>query len=369
MRAAILREYGEPLAVRDVPAPEPGPDEAVIRVEACGVCRSDWHAWMGHGEWADDRVPRGQVLGHEPAGEVVAVGRSVDRFKPGDRVVVPFSLGDGTCPYCRRGAGNVCDDGRALGFEPDAPGAFAEQVAVPNADYNLVERPAWLDATAAAALGCRYMTAYHALAERAQLRGGDSLAVHGCGGVGLSAIQLGDALGARVVAVDVDDDALSLATDLGADAVVNPSDLDLDLDPDGNGRDTANGVPEQVRSLTNGGADVSVDALGIAETCRNSVRSVRPRGTHVQVGLTTEAERGEVSLPTDWMTRWEVSFVGSRGMPPTSYEDLFALIEATDVDPGVLVSDEIGLDAVSDRLAALGEYDVRGVEVITKFGD
>jgi len=102
------------------------------------------------------------VLGHEPAGEVVTVGDSVDRFAPGDRVVVPFSLGDGTCPRCRQGHGNVCDDGRALGFEPEAPGAFAERVAVPDADYNLVERPPWLDATAAAALGCRYMTAYHA---------------------------------------------------------------------------------------------------------------------------------------------------------------------------------------------------------------
>jgi alcohol dehydrogenase len=355
MRAAILREYGEPLAVRDVPAPDPGPDGAVVRVEACGVCRSDWHAWMGHGEWADDRVPRGQVLGHEPAGEVIAVGRSVDRFAPGDRVVVPFSLGDGTCPYCRRGAGNVCTDGRALGFEPDAPGAFAERVAVPDADYNLVERPSWLDATAAAALGCRYMTAYHALAERAGLAAGDRLAVHGCGGVGLSAVQLGDAVGARVVAVDVDDDALSLAADLGADALVNSTEVES--------------VADSVRDLTDGGADVSVDALGIAETCRNSVRSVRPRGTHVQVGLTTEAERGEVSLPTDWMTRWEVSFVGSRGMPPTSYDDLFALVEATDVDPGALVSDEIGLSAVSDRLAALGEYEVRGVEVVTEFGD
>ncbi len=355
MRAAILREYGEPLAVRDVPAPEPGPDEAVIRVEACGVCRSDWHAWMGHGEWADDRVPRGQVLGHEPAGEVVAIGRSVDRFAPGDRVVVPFSLGDGTCPYCRRGAGNVCADGRALGFEADAPGAFAERVAVPNADYNLVERPPWLDATAAAALGCRYMTAYHALAERAGLGGGDRLAVHGCGGVGLSAVQLGDALGARVVAVDVDDDALSLASDLGADELVNPTAVES--------------VSDRVRDLTDGGADVSVDALGIAETCRNSVRSVRPRGAHVQVGLTTEAERGEVSLPTDWMTRWEVSFLGSRGMPPTSYDDLFALVEATDVEPGALVSDEIGLSAVSDRLAALGEYDVHGVEVVTEFAE
>jgi alcohol dehydrogenase len=363
MRAAILREYGEPLAVRDVPAPEPGPDEAAVRVTACGVCRSDWHAWMGHGEWADDRVPRGQVLGHEPAGEVVAVGRSVDRFAPGDRVVVPFSLGDGSCPYCRRGAGNVCADGRALGFEPDAPGAFAERVAVPNADYNLVERPSWLDATAAAALGCRYMTAYHALAERAELDGGDRLAVHGCGGVGLSAVQIGDALGARVVAVDVDDDALALAGDLGADDLVNPNDIDAGGDGDGDERV----VPDRVRELTDGGADVSVDALGIAETCRNSVRSVRPRGTHVQVGLTTAAERGEVSLPTDWMTRWEVSFLGSRGMPPTNYDDLFALIEATDVDPGALVSDEIGLSAVSDRLAALGEYDVRGVEVVTDF--
>jgi len=357
MRAAILREYGEPLAVREVPEPEPGPDDAVVRVTACGVCRSDWHAWAGHGEWADDRVPRGQVLGHEPAGEVVAVGDSVDRFAPGDHVVVPFSLGDGTCPRCRRGHGNVCDDGRALGFEPDAPGAFAERVAVPDADYNIVERPPWLDATAAAALGCRYMTAYHALAERAGLGGGDRLAVHGCGGVGLSAVQLGDALGARVVAVDVDDRALSLAQDLGADETVSPN------DPGGGAED----VPDRIRTLTDGGADVSVDALGIAETCRNSVRSVRPRGTHVQVGLTTEAERGDVSLPTDWMTRWEVSFVGSRGMPPTSYDDLFDLIEATDVDPAALVSDELALSEVSDRLAAMGEYDARGVEVVTDF--
>jgi len=208
------------------------------------------------------------VLGHEPAGEVVTVGDSVDRFAPGDRVVVPFSLGDGTCPRCRQGDGNVCDDGRALGFEPEAPGAFAERVAVPDADYNLVER-ARRGSTRPppAALGCRYMTAYHALAERAGLDGGEWLAVHGCGGVGLSAVQLGDALGARIVAVDVDDDALALARDLGADETVNPNDLDEET------------VPDRVRNLTDGGADVSVDALGIAETCRNSVRSVRPRGT------------------------------------------------------------------------------------------
>lgn len=368
MRAAILREYGEPLTVRDVPAPEPGPDEAVVRVAACGVCRSDWHAWMGHGEWADDRVPRGQVLGHEPAGEVIAVGDAVDRFTPGDRVVVPFSLGDGTCRYCRQGHGNVCADGSALGFEPDVPGAFAERMAVPRADYNLIERPSWLSARDAAALGCRYMTAYHALVERAGLAAGDRLAVHGCGGVGLSAIQLADAVGARVIAVDVDDETLSLAGDLGADELVNSTELGPDDDDDAGGDpDAADDVPGRIGDRTDGGADISVDALGIAETCRNSIRSVRPRGTHVQVGLTTEAERGEVSLPTDWMTRWEVSFVGARGMPPTSYDDLFALLESTDVDPGALVSDEVGLSAVSDRLAAMDDYDVRGVEVVTEF--
>ncbi|MDB2240599.1 zinc-dependent alcohol dehydrogenase family protein [Halorubrum ezzemoulense] len=356
MRAAILRDHGEPLAVRELPDPEPQPDGAVVRVEACGVCRSDWHAWAGHGEWADDRVPRGQVLGHEPAGEVVAVGDEVDRFRPGDRVVVPFSLGDGTCPHCRRGAGNVCEDGRALGFEAAAPGAFAERVAVPAADYNLVGRPAWLGATAAAALGCRYMTAYHALAERANVSGGDAVAVHGCGGVGLSAVQIAAALGARVIAVDIDDAALSLARELGADESVSLGSLPEE-----------SSVPEQIRDLTDGGADISLDALGIAETCRNSVRSLRPRGTHVQVGLTTDAERGEVSLPTDWMTRWEISFLGSRGMPPTSYPGLFALIESTGIDPGALVARELSLPEVSGRLAAMDEYEVAGVEVVTEF--
>jgi len=351
MRAALLREYGEPLELTSVPEPQPPPDGAVVSVEACGLCRSDWHAWKGHGEWNDDRVPRGQILGHEPAGEVVAVGDGVDRVGVGDRVVVPFSLGDGSCLRCRSGHGNVCADGLALGFEPDAPGAFAERVAVPAADHNLVELPPSLEAREAAVLGCRYMTAYHALADRAALAGGDWLAVHGCGGVGLSAVQLGDALGARVVAVDPDEGARERARSLGASAVVDPTERD---------------PVAAVHELT-GGADVSVDALGIAETCRSSVRSLRERGTHVQVGLTTDAEQGEVSLPTDWMTRWEISFLGSRGMPPTRYGALFDLLAASDVDPGALVARELALEEVSARLAAMDDYETEGVEVLTSF--
>ncbi len=350
MDAAILREYGDPLDVRSVPAPEPGPNEAVVAVEACGLCRSDWHAWQGHGEWADDRVPRGQILGHEPAGRVVATGDAVDRIAVGQRVVVPFSLGEGSCEYCRNGHGNVCADGWALGFEADAPGAFAEQVRVPAADYNLVELPAELSPRDAAVLGCRYMTAYHALADRAGLAGGEWLAVHGCGGVGLSAVQLGSALGARVIAIDPAADARDRARTVGADRVVDPDRTD---------------PVAAIETHTGGGADVSMDALGIAATCRNSVRCLRERGTHVQVGLTTDAERGSVRLPTDWMARWEISFVGARGMPPTRYDALFDLVAAAEIDPGALVGRELALSEVSDRLAAMTDYETEGVEVLT----
>jgi alcohol dehydrogenase len=352
MRAAVLTEYGAPLSIQEVEEPTPAATGAVVEVDACGICRSDWHAWQGHGEWADDRVPRGQILGHEPAGRVVAVGDRVTTLAEGDRVAVPFNLGDGSCPRCLAGRGNVCADGAALGFEPAAPGAFAERVHLPHADYNALPLPDGVDPVDVAALGCRFMTAYHALAHRAAPPPGSWVAVHGCGGVGLSALQVATAAGHRTAAVDVRDDALALARDLGADVAVDAT----ECDPVG-----------RIREVTGDGADVSIDALGRAETCRNSVRCLRPGGTHVQVGLTTDAERGEVSLPTDWMTRWEVSFVGSRGMPPTRYDDLFGLVESGAVRPAELVTREVSLDAVSDRLAAMTDYGTLGVEVVTEF--
>ncbi|MFC7167777.1 zinc-dependent alcohol dehydrogenase family protein [Halospeciosus flavus] len=352
MRAAVLEEYGEPLRIEEVERPQPADAGVVVRVEACGICRSDWHAWKGHGEWADDQVPRGQILGHEPAGEVVAVGDGVDDFEVGERVAVPFSLGDASCPECRTGHGNVCEDGYALGFEPDAPGAFAEYVHVPEADYNLAHLPDEVSYEAAAALGCRFMTAFHALTAQVDVGAGDWVAVHGCGGLGLSAVQIARSRGANVVAVDLDDEKLERARDQGAVETVNAGEVD---------------AAEAIREVSGKGAHVSVDAVGTAAACRASVESLRQRGTHVQVGLTTEAEKGEVSLPTDYMTRHELSFVGSRGMPPTSYDALFRLIASGDVDPEALVTREVALDDVPDRLAAMDEYETAGVEVVTEF--
>jgi alcohol dehydrogenase len=354
MRAAVLREYGEPLEITDVEPPDVEPHGAVVSVEACGICRSDWHAWQGHGEWADDQVPLDYVLGHEPAGEVIAVGDRVTSLEAGDRVAVPFNLGCGGCPECLTGHGNTCLDGGALGFARAAPGAFAEQVHVPHADYNALPLPEGVEPWEVAALGCRFTTAYHALAHRADVGPGEWVAVHGCGGVGLSAVHVASAVGARPIAVDVDDDALDRASEAGATATVNAAAVDPIAEIEGI---TADHSGE--------GAHVSMDALGRAETCRNSVNCLRQRGTHVQVGLTTDAERGEVSLPTDAMTRWEIDFLGSRGMPPTAYDELLGLLAAGDLDPGSLVGRRVSLADVPDRLAAMTDYETDGVEVLT----
>ncbi len=347
MRAVVLETHGEPLAVREVPEPDPNDHGVVVDVEACGICRSDWHAWRGHGEWVDDVPPEGQILGHEPAGTVVEVGERVETLREGDRVAVPFSLGDGTCPRCRNGHGNVCENGIGLGFELAGQGAFADRVAVPHADYNLTTLPDGLEATAMAALGCRYVTAYHGLAHRAAFTPGDWVAIHGCGGVGLSAVQIASALGARVIAVDIRERALDKATELGACATVNGE----------------SDVPEAIHERTGGGAAVSVDALGIEETCRNSVDCLASLGQHLQLGLTTGAERGEVPLPTDSMVGREIDFLGSRGMPPTRYDELLAFIDSGAIDPGELVTRTVPLQSVPDRIAAMDEFDAIGIEV------
>ena len=340
MRAAVLREYRQPLALEDVPRPDCPPDGVVLRVLACGVCRSDWHGWVGE----HPRVKPGRIGGHEYCGEVVEAGPGAS-FAVGDRVVAPFILACGTCGQCRSGASNTCLDQRLPGFTEQ--GAFAEFVAVPR-DHNLARLPDGMAPELAAALGCRVTTAWHALTDRAGLRGGEWLAVHGTGGIGLSAALLGRALGARVVVVDVVREKLDHARSLGIDAAVMA------------GERTA----EEIRDLTGGGAHVSVEALGIPATVNASLGCLRPLGRHVQVGMPVgHTARMEVDMSAVY--QGNLALYGTRGMPAWRYPSLFALIAGGQVDLSPMIARRIGLSDVSAELAAFDGPTPPGVAVVT----
>ena len=353
MRAAVLAAYGEPLEIRDVERPSPDPDGVVARVDACGVCRSDWHGWVGNWDWFDYKPPLGHVLGHEPSGTVVEVGDDVEHVSEGDQIAIPFNFACGGCHECRVGYENLCENHLGLGFQEGAPGAFAEEVPVPNADINAVGLPDGVDQVDVAGMGCRFMTSYRGMAHKADVSRGEYVVVYGLGGIGLSAVHVADALGANVIGVDLMEEKLSMAEELGAVETVDASAVD---DP-----------VTEVRDITDGGAHVSLDALGIEETCRNAVESLRTRGRHVQIGLTTSEQHGYNALPTDTIVMNEIQINGSSGLPPARYDEMFRMIENDKLDPGAVVTDEIDLEGLNDELQAMTDYQTVGIPVVSEF--
>jgi alcohol dehydrogenase len=341
MRAVVFDAVGGPLEVRDVPEPECPPDAVVLDVRATGVCRSDWHAWRGH-----DPVALPHVPGHEFAGVVARTGADVVSWRPGDRVTAPFVCGCGVCRFCRAGDPQVCPDQTQPGFTHH--GSFAEQVLVRAAEFNLVRLPDTMSFVAAAGLGCRVATAYRALTAHGRLATGEWLAVHGCGGVGLSAVLLGVALGARVIAVDVSADALAMAGARGAEAVLDASAAD---------------VPAAIHEITGGGVHVSLDALGSPATAVASVLSLRRRGRHVQVGLLL-GDAATPALPMDRVLAWELSVHGSHGIAAHEYPALLDLITTAGLDPETLVGRVVPLDEAGAALAAMDGPTPAGMTVV-----
>ncbi len=340
MRAAQFAEFGAPLDLVDLPDPDPPPGGAVIKVEAAGLCRSDWHAWQGHDP---DVRSLPHVPGHEFAGTVAGLGDGVEGYRLGDRVTVPFACGCGRCGQCATGNTQVCPDQ----FQPGVhgQGAFAELVAVPHAQTNLVRLPEAIAFEAAAALGCRFATAFRALAhpEQAALREGERVAVFGCGGVGLSAVMVAGALGAEVTAIDIRPGALERAAELGAHETRHPEDT---------------GGPE---------FQVTVDALGGAGTCVAAIESLAPRGRHVQIGLLL-GDDASPSLPVGRMIANELKFVGSHGMGVAGYPEMLGMITAGKLDPAALVAGRIGLEELPAAIAAMGDFsNPEGLTIVDRF--
>lgn len=353
MRAAVVDRPGEALDVRQVPDPTCPADGVVVRVGANGICRTDWALWAGD-FWAGGPVLETPwVLGHEFAGTVVEIGPEVTGSRVWQRVTYPMNPGDGTCATCRSGQQQVCEH-----FDTMVPGvsfwgSFAELVAVRHADVNLVELPQSLDFTSAAALGCRYVAAFHGVVDQARVRAGEWVAVYGAGGgMGLSAVQVATAVGASVIAVDLGVDKLARAVELGAAATVDAGQVD---------------PVTAIHDLTSGGAHVSIDAVGRADTCRASVNSLRIRGRHLQLGHTTAVEQGHVGLPIDVMMVKELEFLSAFGMAAQRFDTMLTMIEQGRLDPGAVVSRTVALDEAGDILRDMHTFDTTGLVVIDQF--
>jgi alcohol dehydrogenase len=407
MRAVRYDAAGGEPRVIDVPAPSCPRDGVIIDVEATGVCRSDWHAWRGH-----EPVALPHIGGHEFAGVVTAVGPQVRSWAVGDRVTSPFVNGCGRCPWCRSGQAQVCPDQTQPGFTH--PGSFAEQVAVRAADLNLVRLPAEIDPVSAAALGCRFATAFRAVTAHGRVGEGEWVAVFGCGGVGLSAVMIAVALGARVVAVDPSAAARARAVELGAEIAAaavtqaHPVPASAGGAADeaaaggggagegaaggavagGSGAGAAGGggaagegaaggavgggtrrhmahagaapgdvaaeAPVDLVEVTGGGVHVGIDALGSAATAEASVRSLRRRGRHVQVGLMLAAA-ARAPLPWDLVVARELEVYGSHGMAAADYPAMLAMVTDGRLDPRRLVGAVVSLDEVGPALAAMDD--------------
>ena len=346
MRAAIYEEFKTPLTIQNVPDPNPDEQGVVIEVKATGLCLSDWHGWMGH----DPDVSVPHVPGHELAGEIAAIGSQVTKWKVGDRVTLPFVCGCGICPQCASGNHQVCDNQFQPGFTHW--GSFAEYVAIQRADINLVRLPDELTYEAAASLGCRFMTSFRAIVDQGQVAGGQWVAVHGCGGVGLSAIMIASALGASVVAVDINDEKLEFARTIGASETINAS-------------ETADVVAELLE-VTQGGAHVSIDALGSQMTCFNSIANLRKRGVHVQVGLMV-GDFQHPAIPMNLVIAKELEILGSHGMQAHRYPEMLEMIQEGRLFPEKLVGKTISLEESLDALVNLDKFEGIGVTVINQF--
>lgn len=346
MKALLVESFQQKPSIQTVTDPTPPIDGVIIEVKATGLCRSDWHGWMGHD--SDIRLPH--VPGHEFAGVIREVGKGVKNWKPGDRVTVPFVCACGVCPTCHSGNQQICEDQFQPGFTHW--GSFAQFVAVHRAETNLVRLPEEMSFETAASLGCRFATSFRAVVAQGKVSGGQWVAVHGCGGVGLSAIMIASAMGATVIAVDISEEKLALAKAAGASFVLNA-------------KPTAD-VPAEILEISIGGAHVSLDALGSKVTCYNSIACLRRRGKHIQVGLMAGSQSNP-EVPMHLVIAKELEILGSHGMQAFAYKEMMDMILQGKITPQNLIGRRISLEEAVDALVSMDKFQENGMVMIDRF--
>ena len=345
MKAAVYEQFAGPITIRNVAVPAPSADGVVLEVKACGICRSDWHGWMGN----DPDINLPHVPGHELSGVVAETGADVKNWRIGDRVTLPFVCGCGTCEQCISGNQQVCDNQFQPGFT--AWGGFAEYVAIDYADTNLVRLPDDVDFVTASSLGCRFATSYRAVVDQGKVEAGQWVAVYGCGGVGLSAIMIASALGAYVVAIDIAEDKLKFANSIGAEVVINSS---------------YGHTVDAIMEITDGGAHISLDALGNPEIVFNSISSLRKRGKHIQVGI-MESGQHQTPIPIDKIIARELEIIGSHGMQAHRYREMLQMIRQGKLQPQKLIGKTVSLEDSPSELTGMNTFNGSGVTVIDQF--
>ncbi len=338
MEAMVLERFGAPLIHRDVPVRTLRPDEALVRVGACGVCGTDLKVSSGALQGID--LPR--IMGHEVAGTVERVGDEVTNVAPGQRVTCYYYISCGRCANCRSGRETVCTDfqGR-LGFERD--GGYAEFVAVPA--QNCVPIPDGLGFAEAGVLEDAVATPYHALVTRGDLRAGETAVIMGAGGLGLNAIQVARAAGARVIAVDVEERRLTRALELGAHAAVQYR---------------AESYVEDVRRAAEGrGIDLIMETVSRTETLRANAQALEMGGRLVPVGYYPGTD---FAHDTSELVLREISVLGSRAAGLHEVRRAIELVADGKVQPEI--SERIPLRSVNEALDALRSGQRMGRAVI-----
>jgi 2-desacetyl-2-hydroxyethyl bacteriochlorophyllide A dehydrogenase len=323
MRAVTFQAPGE-VQVDEVPEPELlAPDDAIVRVEASGICGSDLHIYHGRVQ-----IEPGFVIGHEFVGEVIAAGDEVTRVAVGDRVLGTYGTACGECFFCKRGEFHKCDEARVYGHGKtlgDLQGAQAEQVLVPHANLTLREVPEGLSDDVALFAGDVMGTGFHAIDSR-PLAQGESAAILGMGPVGLCAVQAAKAAGAsEVIAIDTVEDRLAMAESFGA----TPVHL-TEQDPRG-----------KVKKLTEGrGVDLAVEAVGQPEALDLAIRLARKAGTVSVTGV--YAERTEVHMGLIWIKA--LTLTSGHANVIKHLDRVLELLTEGKLDPAPLVTHHMKLD-------------------------